>query len=157
MPKKGEYVQFKNYERKITSPFMIYADFESILAPEDDEKQNPDESYMKKYQQHVAFSYSYQLVCVEDKFIQPFKAYLLEDAVYDCINSIIEESKYWSDVMKKHVNKELVITKGDNENFENSTKCWICDVYVDDVVKKKTMKILRTLLNIGSVIMLMMI
>ena len=27
MPKKGKYVKFKNYERKINSPFMIYADF----------------------------------------------------------------------------------------------------------------------------------
>ena len=25
--KKGEYVRFKNYEREIKSPFMIYADF----------------------------------------------------------------------------------------------------------------------------------
>ena len=38
--KKGEYVQFKNYERKIKSPFMIYANFESILVPEDNAKQN---------------------------------------------------------------------------------------------------------------------
>ena len=27
MPKKDEYVKFKNYERKIKSPFIIYADF----------------------------------------------------------------------------------------------------------------------------------
>ena len=33
-PKKGEYVKFKNVEGKIKSPFMIYADFESILLPE---------------------------------------------------------------------------------------------------------------------------
>ena len=32
MPKKGEYATFKNYERKIKSPFIIYADFETILA-----------------------------------------------------------------------------------------------------------------------------
>ena len=29
--------------------------------------------------------------------------------------------------MKKHLNKELLMTKGDNENFKNSSKCWICD------------------------------
>ena len=45
MPKNDEYVRFKNYERKIKSPFMIYADFESIVVPEDNEKQNPEESY----------------------------------------------------------------------------------------------------------------
>ena len=29
--------------------------------------------------------------------------------------------------MKKIFNKELVMTKEDNENFKNSSKCWICD------------------------------
>ena len=28
--------------------------------------------------------------------------------------------------MKKHFNKELVLTKEDDEDFENSTKCCIC-------------------------------
>ena len=45
MSEKGEYVKFKNYERKIKSPFIIYANFESILMPENNEKQNPKESY----------------------------------------------------------------------------------------------------------------
>ena len=40
------------------------------------------------------------------------------------INSNVEERKYWSDMMKKHLNKELVLTK---------------NIY---------MKILRTLLNV---------
>ena len=44
MPKKGECVKFKNFERNIKSPFMIYADFESILMPEDIGKQNQNES-----------------------------------------------------------------------------------------------------------------
>ena len=39
---------------------MIYADFESILVPEDNEKQNPDESYINKYQKHIAWSYGYK-------------------------------------------------------------------------------------------------
>ena len=29
--KKAKYVKFKNYERKITSPFIIHADFELLL------------------------------------------------------------------------------------------------------------------------------
>ena len=115
---------------------MIYADFESILVPEDNGKQNPNESYTNKYQKHVACSYGYKLVCVDDKFSKPFKSYLGEDAVYNFISSMIKESKYCSDVMKKHFNKELVMTKKDNEDFENSTKCWISDNdYIDNDVK----------------------
>ena len=33
MPMEGEYVKLKHYERKIKSPFMIYADFENISLP----------------------------------------------------------------------------------------------------------------------------
>ena len=38
--------------------------------------------------------------------------------------------------MKKHFNKELVMTIEDNDDFENSTKFWICDNdYVDNDIK----------------------
>ena len=48
---------------------------------------------------------------------------------------MIEESKYCNDVMKKYFNKELVMTKEDNENFGNSTKFSTCnnDSIVGDV------------------------
>ena len=45
MSKKDEYVKFKNYQGKRKSPFMIYADFESILVSEDNEKQNSINSH----------------------------------------------------------------------------------------------------------------
>ena len=60
MPKKGEYVKFKKFERKLKLPLMVYADFESILVPEDNRKQNPNESYTNKYKKHVACSYGYK-------------------------------------------------------------------------------------------------
>ena len=50
MPKKGEYVKFENFGRKIESPFMIYADFENILVPDDNGNQNLNESYTNNYQ-----------------------------------------------------------------------------------------------------------
>ena len=93
---------------------MIYADFESILAPDENGKQNLGESYRNKDQNHVACSYDwscYDQLCPDHKFSKPFKSYLGQDAVYDFISSMIKESKYCSDGMKKHFNKELVMTK----------------------------------------------
>ena len=52
MSKKGEYVNFKN--------------FESIPVPEDNGKQNPNESYTNEYLKHVACSYGYMLACADD-------------------------------------------------------------------------------------------
>ena len=57
MPKKGECIKFKSYERKIKSPFKIYVGFGSVLVPEDNGKQNPNQFYTNKYQKHVACSY----------------------------------------------------------------------------------------------------
>ena len=115
---------------------MIYAGFESILVTEDNVKQNPIYCDTNKYQKHVACSYGYELVCVNDKISKSFKSYLGVDAVYNFIIIMIEESKYYSDVMKKNFDKNLVVTKKNDQDFENSTKCWICDnAYFDGNVE----------------------
>ena len=54
MPEKDEYIKFKNYGKKIKSPFMFYGDFESILVQDNNVKQNLEESYASKYQKHIA-------------------------------------------------------------------------------------------------------
>ena len=105
MPKEDEYIKFKSYKRKIKSPFIIYAEFEKILVPKDNEKQNLEESCRNQYQKHIACSYGYKLICVDDKFSKPFQIYLGKDAVYNFINSTIEESEYCSDVMIKYFKK----------------------------------------------------
>ena len=47
-----------------------------------------------------------------------------------------DESEYCNEVMKKHFNKELVMTKEETEYLKNSTKCWICDNdYIDTDIK----------------------
>ena len=66
MPKSGEYIKFKNYERKIKLLFIIHADFKSILVPEFIWKQNLEE--WNKYKKLIACCYGYKLVCVIDKF-----------------------------------------------------------------------------------------
>ena len=49
-----------------------YTDFQSILQPEDNGNQNPNESYTSKYQKDIACSYGYELVCIDDKFSKHF-------------------------------------------------------------------------------------
>ena len=43
------------------------------------------------------------------------------------ISCIIEEIEYCSVAMIKHLKRELVMTKKENENFGDFTKCWICN------------------------------
>ena len=90
-----------------------------------------------KYQKCIACSYGYKLVCVNYKFSKTFKTYFGKDVICNLLNSMIEESKYWSNMMKKHFNKELSMTNEDIENFKSSNfKYWICDNdYVDTDVR----------------------
>ena len=63
----------KTFGRKIKLPFIIFGDFRSILVPEDYGKQNPNESHTEYYLKHFSDSYSYKLVCVDNKFSKHFK------------------------------------------------------------------------------------
>ena len=67
----------------------------------------------------IAFGYGYKLVFAADKFSQPFKNQLGEDAIYNFTYNMIEEVKYYCEMMKKHFIKELVMSLS---NVENSTK-----------------------------------
>ena len=85
---------------------MIYADFESILVPENNVNQDLNKSYSNKYQKHVACNYGYKLVSVEDKFSKPFNSYIGEDAVYSFINIMFEEASSVVMLLKKTFDKK---------------------------------------------------
>ena len=66
--------------------------------------------------------------------------HLGKGAVYNLYNNMIKETKYCSVGMEKYFNKELVLTREDNEeNFTN------------------TLQILKNLLNVGSVTKIVLI
>ena len=69
---------------------MIYADFEIILVPENNGKQNTRQSDTNKYQNHVASSFGYKLVCVNDQLSKLFRSYLCKDAVYKFITNMVK-------------------------------------------------------------------
>ena len=68
--------------------------------PEDNRKQIAEEFYTNKYKKHIACSYGYKLVYVDDNFSKSFKTYLGKDAIKNDIN-MIKGSKYCSEVKKK--------------------------------------------------------
>ena len=72
---------------------------------------------------HVARSCGYKFLQGDDKFSKPFQSYLGEDVVHNFSNNMLNESKYFIDVMKKKINKKVAMTKKDEEDFENYTKC----------------------------------
>ena len=52
---------------------------------------------MGKYQKHIACSFGYKLVCVDDTFSKPLKSYLGKDTVCNFIIIMVEVNKYCSE------------------------------------------------------------
>ena len=54
-----------------------------------------------------------------------------KNAVYRFIEIIIKEYDYCKRVIKKHFNKNLIMSAEDEERFQTSSKYWVCDKLFD--------------------------
>ena len=63
MPCKGTAVEFKVRQNQFKVPFIMYADFESILEPVESPDPNPNQPYSQRVNQHVSSGW-----CVYSKF-----------------------------------------------------------------------------------------
>ena len=52
-------------------------------------------------------------------------------SIYKFVDKILKEYDYCNKVMKKYFNKNLVIFFDEEEIFQLSNKCWICDKLFD--------------------------
>ena len=89
-------------------------------------------SYSKKYQDHIPCSFAYKPVCVDDKSIKSIVVFRAENAAYELIKAFLKEYMYCKKVMKKHFNKNFIMTEEQEEQFQSSNACWICEKLIDN-------------------------
>ena len=83
----------KILKRLLKALFIIYADFESILPPATDNKiEDSNISFTEKYQDHIACSCCYKLICVDKQYSKPYKFYFGKDSIYIFIHGMMDES-----------------------------------------------------------------
>ena len=79
--------------------------------------------YNKKYQKHIPCSFAQKVVCVDDRFSKLVVLYRRENAVNKFIKAILKEYNYCKKMIKKHFNKNFVMTAKDERGFKSSNKC----------------------------------
>ena len=121
-------IEFKNYSKQIPVQIKIYAHFECNLKS----LESYEASYSRKYLDHVLCSFAYKLVCVDDKFTKPIVAFREENAAYEFVKALLKEYQYCKRLMKKHFNKNLIMSEKEEEQFQSSNICWICKNLIDD-------------------------
>ena len=125
-------IEFKNYFKQIPVPFKIYADFECNL----ESVESYEGSYPKKYQDHIPCSFAYKIVCTDDRFSKPIVVITGENIAYEFIKALLKKYEYCKKVMKKHFNKNLIMSEKEEEQFRLSNTCWICEKLLMMTMKK---------------------
>ena len=115
-------VKFKNHFIQIAALFKIYADFEFILKSLQIIDRDKNTSYTEKYQDHVSYTFGYKFLCNDDKFSKSTILYRGGNSVNKLIEEILKEYEYCKKLMKKHFNKNLIMSVEDEEKFQASNK-----------------------------------
>ena len=129
IPPPNTYLSFKNFIHSEKAPFVIHADFESLVKPVTDKEEiDPNISYTNKYQKHEPVSFSYYIKSFnEDVYKSIKREYVREKEedpeVADVFINWLEE-----DVMKiaNLEKKKMIFTEEDEVKYNQATHCWIC-------------------------------
>ena len=128
MPPPDTFIKFKNFLHSERAPFVVYADFESMLKPLETCKPDPNKSYTMKYQKHEPVSFVYYIKSFNESVYKSIKrTYIKEnpedpDPVDVFINWLEEDVKIISELG----NEPMKITPEEEEEFKQASNCWIC-------------------------------
>ena len=71
--------------------------------------------YIKISRSHFC-GFAYKLVCVDNKFIKPLALYRGENSAYNFIKMMRDEFGYYKKLVKKHFNKNSIMSEEEEEN-----------------------------------------
>ena len=134
MPEKGTMLRFKHHERSEKLPFIIYADTEALIKKMQNCDPNPQNSYTKKYQKHEPISFSYYIKSFDDNvYKSKLRKYKGKDAMKKFVEWIEEDVKDIANIS----DVEMIISSDELKQFNEATKCWICNEEFDDTADEK--------------------
>ena len=134
MPEKGTTLRFKHHERSEKLPFIIYADTEALIKKMQNCDPNPQNSYTKKYQIHEPISFSYYIKSFDDNVCESeLRKYTGEDAMEKFVEWIEKDVKKIANIS----DVEMIISTDELKQFDEATKCWICNEEFDDTADEK--------------------
>jgi len=135
MPEPGTKLKFKNHNRSLRVPFIVYADFESFIEPIHPCQPDPNTSYTNQYQKHTPSSFCYYIKYFNDD------VYKHEPVSYVAESDDVDVAGKFVEMLEAHIKKiyrqfkfpkSMTFTKADEERYKKKTKCHICDGELGD-------------------------
>ena len=136
MPKKGSFIEFNKFGKKLKVPFVVYADFESYTE-HITENVNTDntQSYTKKYQKHTPSGFCYYIVYRGGIYKKPV-VYTGPNAAKEFCLKLEMETRDIYDKYFKNVTP-MKITKADLDEWKQTDVCHICEKAIRSDIKVK--------------------
>ncbi|CAH1099678.1 unnamed protein product [Psylliodes chrysocephalus] len=129
-------LKFVNFEKQLQVPFVIYADFESLLIPIDNCEPHNSKSFSVKVCEHVPYSFAFYLKCNYDDNLSKLEMYKGPDAAKVFVQKLDEVVHNLYNNHLKHVKPMLPLTPEEQEAYDNATVCHICERPFDAFNKK---------------------
>ena len=133
MPKPNTSLHFKNYDRQLPIPFVVYADFECFTKPMNSCSPNPKDSYNYNYQKHEPSGFCFYAKGIAGRRIKPIiytKTYD-EDVAKIFLEKITELTKgIYNDFYCRP--KRLVMNPKTQKDFNTAVNCHICGEELGD-------------------------
>lgn len=115
---------FDNYQSKQRVPYIIYADFESILVPIPSCQPNSVSSFTQKINNHVPCGYAYIIIDSNGKSLKPISCYRGVNAVDHFLEELIKEKDILAQKLTYTV--PLIMTPQNEEDFQRADLCFLC-------------------------------
>ena len=114
-------IKFKNIQHMMKAPYVVYADTEAIIKPTTSPNTDSNTVHTST---HIPCSFSYVVVRSDGKVISE-KLYRGED----CMDVFFQQLEDELEEIRKDLKnaRPLEMTKEEQEAYNNTGKCWICD------------------------------
>ena len=123
---ENKIMKFRNFQNQLRYPFIIIADFESLLLPVYGPLPDPSKSNTSILQEHIPCAYSYVMITPYKTY--PPKLYRGKNAVSHFIESLIAEEEKVSMMCKNHY--PINMNSDEKNRIMKSNRCHICKEYL---------------------------
>ena len=130
----NDVLYFKDVQKQLKVPFVIYTDFESILVTCDEQRLDPSVSFTQKTQVHQPSGFCYTVVSEVEAYDTAPVVYRGENAVDKFLDHLLHEEKRIKEILEHVV--PMSINRNEEQAFQRATHCHICgDVLDSDRVR----------------------
>ena len=136
MPEKETFIEFENHIRSQKMPFVIYADFESLVEPISGCQPNPQKCFTNQFQKHKPCGFCYHIKCSFNEKLSKTVTYRMKNEDSDISQIFVEMIEEDITRIQNIPPKPLIMQQNDWEDFNKATKCWICQEEFEKDEKK---------------------